>query len=90
MENCIKKLDMKIGCVVNWRALLVGSNANNGSNAGISYANSNNAASNTNANIGSQLCLKFFSHKPCLLAKKYVIKSCVGSQKRKLVKDKAK
>lgn len=31
--------------------------ANNGANAGFAYANVNNAPSNTNANIGSQLCL---------------------------------
>lgn len=32
-------------------------NANNGANAGFVYSNTNNTASNTNANIGSQLCL---------------------------------
>lgn len=32
-------------------------NANNGANAGFAYGNANNAPSNTNANIGSQLCL---------------------------------
>lgn len=36
---------------------LFSGNANNGSNAGCSYSNSNNAPSNANANIGSQLCL---------------------------------
>ena len=35
--------------------VLFGGNANNGANAGLSYANTNNTASNTNANIGSQL-----------------------------------
>lgn len=39
--------------------VLFGGNANNGSNAGFAYANSNNAPSNANANIGSHLC---FSH----------------------------
>lgn len=29
-------------------------NANNGTNAGLVYANTNNAATNTNANIGSR------------------------------------
>lgn len=29
-------------------------NANNGANSGFAYANSNNAPSNTNANIGSR------------------------------------
>nr|DAK78924.1 MAG TPA: hypothetical protein [Caudoviricetes sp.] len=36
--------------------MLFGGNANNSANAGFSYANTNNTASNTNANIGSQLC----------------------------------
>ena len=40
--------------------LLFGGNANNGANAGFAYANSNNAPSNTNANIGSHLCLKLY------------------------------
>ena len=35
--------------------MLFGGNANNGTNAGLTYANTNNTASNTNANIGSQL-----------------------------------
>lgn len=32
--------------------------AYNGANAGLAYAYSNNAPSNTNANIGSHLCFK--------------------------------
>lgn len=40
------------------RGVLFSGNANNGANAGLAYANSNNAPSNTNANIGSHLCLK--------------------------------
>ncbi len=36
--------------------VLFGGNANNGSNAGFAYANSNNVPSNANANIGSHLC----------------------------------
>lgn len=36
--------------------LLLGGNANNGTNAGLAYSNSNNTATNTNANIGSHLC----------------------------------
>ena len=36
------------------RGVLFGGNANNGANAGLAYANSNNAPSNTNANIGSR------------------------------------
>ena len=35
--------------------VLFGGNANNSANAGLAYANTNNTASNTNANIGSQL-----------------------------------
>lgn len=35
--------------------LIVGSNANNGSQCGLSYANSNNAFSNSNDNIGARL-----------------------------------
>ena len=37
--------------------LIVGSNANNGSQAGLGYVNSNNAWSNTNTNIGARLTL---------------------------------
>ena len=37
----------------------MGSNANNGTNAGPFYWNANNAASNTNANISGQLCFIF-------------------------------
>ena len=39
------------------RGVLFSGNANNGANAGFVYANTNNTATNTNANIGSQLCL---------------------------------
>lgn len=39
------------------RGVYFSGNANNGANAGFAYANANNAPSNTNANIGSQLCL---------------------------------
>ena len=35
--------------------MLRGGTANNGSNAGLSYSNSNNTPSNANANITSQL-----------------------------------
>lgn len=38
--------------------VLFSGNANNGANAGFAYANSNYTPSNTNANIGSHLCLK--------------------------------
>jgi hypothetical protein len=39
---------------------LWGGNANNGANAGLVNANTNNTPSNANANIGAQLCLKYF------------------------------
>lgn len=41
------------------RGVLFGGNANNRANAGFVYANSNNAPSNTNANISSHL---YFSY----------------------------
>lgn len=44
------------GCM--FKALLVSGNANNGTNAGVLYTNTNNAASNTNTNIGGQLDVK--------------------------------
>ena len=40
------------------RGVLFSGNANNCANAGLSYANSNNTPSNTNANIGSHLCFQ--------------------------------
>lgn len=45
----IKKAGRSLG-------LLFGGNANNGSNAGLVYVNSNNAPSTTNANYGSRHC----------------------------------
>ena len=36
--------------------MLLYANANNGANAGLSYANTNNVPANANANIGAQLC----------------------------------
>ena len=40
------------------RGVLFSGNANNTTNAGFVYANTNNAPTNTNANIGSQQCLE--------------------------------
>ena len=40
------------------KVVLFGGNANNGSNAGFAYANSNDAPSDTTADIGSRLCFK--------------------------------
>jgi hypothetical protein len=48
---------MKNKKVVRCRGVLFSGSANNGTNAGFVYANTNNTATNTNANIGSQLCL---------------------------------
>jgi hypothetical protein len=44
--------------VVCFWGVLFGGNANNSAYAGLMYANTNNTPSNTNTNIGSQLCLK--------------------------------
>jgi len=60
---------MGMGCI---RVAHLGGNANNGSNAGAFYVNSNNTASNANANIGRQLSLLKIAATqfvPCLLAK---------------------
>ena len=49
---------------------LLGGNANNGTNAGLAYVNSNNGVANSNTNIGSRICFtKYRMVKPCLLAK---------------------
>ncbi|MFB5946133.1 hypothetical protein [Albibacterium profundi] len=45
---------IKVVCFM--RAVLFSGNSNNGANAGFGISNTNNSASNTNANIGSQLC----------------------------------
>lgn len=47
-----------MGCVMlsaNKRVAIIGSNANNGSNAGAFYWNLNNGSGNLNRNIGRQL-----------------------------------
>lgn len=56
------------------KGLLVGGNANNSSNAGFVYSNSNNDPSNTNTNIGSHLCfyMILFSTSLANMAKKYI------------------
>lgn len=46
---------MKQKRVVCLMGVIFGGNANNGANCGFAYANTNNAPSNTNANIGSRL-----------------------------------
>ena len=43
---------------LDWRVVLVGSNANNSGKAGVFALNANNTWSNNNVNIASHLCLK--------------------------------
>lgn len=61
-----------------YRVLLLGGNANNGTNAGLVYSNSNWRASDTNANVGSRnyfsiridsIYMKYRGQRPCLSAK---------------------
>lgn len=59
--------------------LYLSGNANNGTNAGLAYSNSNNTASNTNANIGSHLCYNN-ERRPRLLAKNRLCETSVGSE----------
>ncbi len=42
---------------LSWQVAKLGSNANNGLNAGVTYWNLNNSSANDNINIGSQLSL---------------------------------
>jgi len=44
-----------------WRALNVGGNWSNAGNAGLFYFNANNAASNSNSNLGARhlVCLNY-------------------------------
>lgn len=58
------RLSKKYSRVVLCRGVLFSGNANNGANAGFVYANTNNTATNANANIGSQRCLK--KYKSCI------------------------
>jgi len=44
---------MHSSCTAGWRVVIVGSNLNNGDQAGVSYLNANNSASNVNVNISS-------------------------------------
>jgi hypothetical protein len=62
--------------------VFVSGNANNGANAGFGYANTNNAPSNANANIGTQLCYVVFfqEERPCHLAKNNNVQNGVGSE----------
>ena len=48
---------IQVGCPL--RGVRFGGNANNATNAGFVYSNTNNAPSNTNANIGSRKCFRY-------------------------------
>lgn len=71
------------------RGLLFSGNANNRSNAGLRYSNSNNSPTNANANISVQLNYsklnnnKYNTHRPCLLAKNKFIRNSFGSIERR-------
>ena len=68
----------KVGC---FKGVFFGGSANNGSNAGFSYSNSNYTPSDTNANIGSQLYFQINNkteQQPRLLAKHLIKKVLVG------------
>lgn len=54
--------------------LLVSGNANNGANAGLRNANTNNTPSNANTNIGAQLSVKFKTTVALPLGKKTRLK----------------
>ena len=45
-----------VGCSPVLGVRLAGGNVNNGANAGAAYSNTNNAASNSNANISAPQC----------------------------------
>jgi hypothetical protein len=70
--------------LLHYNVVNVGRNANNGTNAGVFYVNSNNDSSNRNRNIGTQLYhhLKRQALVPDLLVENVAIKSLVGSPKR--------
>jgi len=55
--------------------MLVSGSANNGTNAGLAYVNSNNTPSNANTNISAQLSNILLRHKPWLLPKNDRIQS---------------
>lgn len=50
---------------------MLGGNANNGTNAGFVYVNSNNAPSNANTNIGSRTCSMSYEATASPLGGKY-------------------
>lgn len=85
MKGCIN-----IGCGY-FGAPIVGGNANNGSNAGLGNVNSNNVASDTNTNIGSQLCRSLLKiSRPYLLVKNKKEQNGIGSASEDSVLNPAK
>lgn len=56
------------------RAVLLGGNANNSSNAGLSNVNSNNDPSNSNTNYGSRIWQYIQSEDLTNLSKKYFLR----------------
>ena len=67
------------------RCVLWGGNANNGTNDGFAYANSNNAPSNANTNVGSRISytvkVKTSSRNPAPWQKTtYIHKVLVGAK----------
>jgi hypothetical protein len=69
---------------IDYNVVIVGRNANDGTNAGTFTVNSNNASSNRNRNIGRHLYhhLKRQALVPDLLVENVAIKSLVGQPKR--------
>lgn len=70
------------------RGLLFSGNANNRSNTGLRYSNSNNSPTNANTNISvhlyyNKLINKNNTHRPCLLAKNKLIRNSFGSIERR-------
>jgi len=61
--------------------MLASSNWNNSSNAGLSYLNSNNVASNSNRNISAQLIMKIMEEAAASLGFKNPLKKLLGGLK---------
>lgn len=77
------------------RGLLAGGNANNGSNAGLVYSNSNNSPANSNANVGSRLVSEIYFEatasplgEKCTLIKNGVGRETEGSVALKTILEK--
>jgi hypothetical protein len=61
------------------KKLLVGSNANNSGNAGLSNFNSNNTVSNSNTNISFQSVSSFMSFSQKFIVKKNIMVTTLAS-----------